>query len=51
MRKSIDKRLGQEKEEITKFMDSLCDNNFEMQSKIMEMSINADDGGDYLDDG
>lgn len=28
MRKWIDKRIQQEKEEIVKFMDDLCDNNY-----------------------
>ena len=49
MRKWIDKRLQQEKEQIVKFMDDLCDNNYEMQSKIMDIQINGEDGSDFID--
>ena len=31
-------------------MDHLCENNYEMQSKIIQMEINGEDGGDYIDE-
>ena len=42
MRKWIDKRMQQEKEEIVRFMDELCDNNYDMQSKIIQMEIKGE---------
>ena len=42
--------LAQEKIEINKFMEDLFANNFEMESKILEMEIDAEDGGYFIDD-
>ena len=31
-------------------MEDLCENNYEMQSRILEIEIDAEDGGDYIED-
>lgn len=49
MRKNIDKMLAQEKIEINKFMEDLL-RIIEMQSKILEMEIDAEDGGYFIED-
>ena len=31
-------------------MDDLCDNNYEMQSKIMKFQIDGEDSGEFIDE-
>ena len=49
MRKSLDKKLQQEKKDILRFMSELYENNYEMQSIIMQSETANEDSGDFMD--
>lgn len=46
MRTFLDERLREERVEIKKYMHELAENNYEMQSKLLEREIQRKEPGD-----
>jgi hypothetical protein len=46
MRKFLDERLREQRVEIKEYMRELAENNYEMQSKLLEREIQRKEAGD-----